>query len=283
MSLDSVHSVESTRGTLQFVAEAQERLGALPVQVTMREAWLGHAGILEGSRVLEIGCGTGVVTRDLARLVGPAGRVVGIDPSEALLQTAQRLAEAAGLASRIELRLGDVRELDLPPQSFDHVVACMVFMHLGDLREAVRQVHRVLRPGGGLVVFEQDLESIAVDHPDRALTRIILQHAAEHYVLSADAARRLPGLISAAGFQDLEVLTFLQAERHEDGLLHGLLLRLADLAVAQGRIRPESGRAWAQTLEAKAAEGTFFASLPHYAVLARKPSFAATWSDEQPI
>jgi ubiquinone/menaquinone biosynthesis C-methylase UbiE len=264
---------------MQFVAEAQERLGALPVQVTMREAWLAHAGIVEGSRVLEIGCGTGVVTRDLARLVGPSGRVVGIDPSEALLQTAERLAEKAGVASRIELRLGDVGELNLPPQSFDHAVACLVFLHLGDLRSAVHQLNRVLRPGGGLVVFEQDLESIAVDHPDRALTRLILQHAAEHYVLSADAARRLPGLIAAAGFQDLEVLTFLQAERHEDGLLYGLLLRLADLAVAHGRIRPESGSAWAQTLGAKAAEGTFFASLPHYAVLGRKPAFAASWSD----
>src|SRR5262249_29994761 len=116
----ALEEVFTTRGAMRTIAEAQERLGALPVQVTMREAWLAHARIGEGARVREIGCGTGVVTRDLARQVGTFGKVLAIDPSEALLQVAGRLALQAGIASRIEFRLGDAAELGLPPQSFDH-------------------------------------------------------------------------------------------------------------------------------------------------------------------
>ncbi len=260
--------------TLGFVAEAQERLGALPVQQTMREAWLSHADIREGHRILEVGCGTGVVTRDLAARVGPFGKVTAIEPSESLLRVAARIADDAGLATRIQFRLGDVLALDLPPNAYDGVVASMLFQHIADQRTALQQLRRVLRPGARFVAFEQDMESLSVDHPDRALTRIILQNGAERHVLSPDAAKRLPGLCTELGFVDVEVLTFLQAERTEGYLLE-LLGRLAQLAVVHGRARPENARAWMDTLAEKAQDGTFFASFPHYAILAQKPPFGA--------
>ena len=266
------------RQALGFVADAQERVGALPIHVTMREAWLAHADIREGTRVVEVGCGTGVVTRDIARLVGPFGRVIGIDPSESLLRVASRLSEAAGLSARVELRQGDAANLALPPNAYDTAVACMVFQHLPEPKAALRELRRVMRPGARLVAFEQDIEGLQVDHPDRALTRMILQNAAERYVLSPDAARRLPGLVTELGFAEVEVLTFLQAERAE-GHLFGLLLRLADFAVMQGRVRGETARQWTATLERKVLEGTFFASLPHYALVAQKPALGLVRTD----
>jgi ubiquinone/menaquinone biosynthesis C-methylase UbiE len=261
--------------TLSFVAEAQERLGALPVQVTMREAWLEHAGVVPGARVLEVGCGTGVLTRDLARRVGPFGRVTAIDPSESLLRVCARLADEAGLASRVLLRLGDAGALDLPPNSFDNAASTFVFQHLTDPRAALKEIRRVLRPGATIAIFEHDIEAMSVDHPDRALTRIILQNAIERTVLCSDAARRLPGLCAELQLEEVEVLTFLQAERL-DGYLYQLLLRFADLAVAQGRVRPENVQRWTDILAEKANDGTFFASLPHYAILARKPGLHRT-------
>ena len=140
-------------------------------------------------------------------------------------------------------------------------------------------MRRVLRPGARFVAFEEDLESLSVDHPDRALTRMILQNAAERYVLCPDAAKQLPGLCTELGFEEVEVLTFLQAERI-DGYLFDLLSRLASFAVVQGRVRPESAADWVKTLEEKAAEGTFFASFPHYAILAQKPPFG-TYRDRE--
>ena len=133
-------------------------------------------------------------------------------------------------------------------------------------------MRRVLRPGARFVAYEEDLESLSVDHPDRALTRMILQNAAERYVLCPDAAKQLPGLCTELGFEEVEVLTFLQAER-VPGYLFDLLARLAQFAVVQGRVRPESAEDWLKTLTQKADDGTFFASFPHYAILAQKPSF----------
>jgi ubiquinone/menaquinone biosynthesis C-methylase UbiE len=275
MSNGSAARIEPPPITLGHVAQAQERIGALLAQVTMRQAWLDHTGIADGHRVLEVGSGTGVVTRELARRVGPFGKVIAIEPSEALRQAAVRLATREDLQGRIEFLLGEAADLELPPHSADHAVVSLVFQHLADPKTALRQIRRVLRPGGGIAAFEQDLESLAVDHPDRSLTRVILQHAAEHYVLCADAAKRLPGLYTEVGFVEVEVLTFLQAERSEDGLLFDLVVRFAALAAAQGRVRPEAASDWVGTLRRKTAEGTFFASLPHYAVLAKKPLFGS--------
>src|SRR4051794_15665127 len=73
--------VELDDATLRTVADVLELRGRHPQQVAIRDAYLSSLGSLEGKRVLDVGCGTGVVTRELARRVGPDGQVTGVDPS----------------------------------------------------------------------------------------------------------------------------------------------------------------------------------------------------------
>jgi len=104
------------------------------------------AGLRPGQRVLDVGCGTGVHARAAARRVGPTGRVVGLDPNEAML------AVAAGSTEPVQWRRGTAEELPFPDASFDHVISGFVLMFLTDRQRALAEMARVLTPDGRLTV-----------------------------------------------------------------------------------------------------------------------------------
>src|SRR6266566_2612603 len=103
------------------------------------------AALRPGLELLDVGCGPGTITVDLARLVAP-GRVIGIDCAPEVL--AQASAHASGRGVSIELRVGDVYALQLPDASFDVVHAHQLLQHLSDPVRALVEMRRVLRPGG---------------------------------------------------------------------------------------------------------------------------------------
>src|SRR5262245_4014546 len=112
----------------------------------MRREGYHRLGVTDGWSILDVGCGLGEVCADLAELVGPTGRVVGIDASEALIAHAR---ERWG-ASRIEFDVGDAEALEFEDATFDAVRAERVVQHLGDPATAIAEMARVVRPGGGV-------------------------------------------------------------------------------------------------------------------------------------
>jgi ubiquinone/menaquinone biosynthesis C-methylase UbiE len=117
------------------------------------QALVAAAGVQPGQRVLDVGCGTGYFARLLARAVGPDGLVVGIDPSPEMVAYASRKAAGVG---NCRFQVGTGESLDFPAEHFDLVVSSLVLHHLPkDLRvPALREMRRVLRPGGRLLVAE---------------------------------------------------------------------------------------------------------------------------------
>ena len=104
------------------------------------------ADIRPGQRVLDVGCGTGVLTRELALRTGPGGAVTGLDSSPRMLAIAQRLSPA------LEWREGFAEVLPFPDGSFDAVVSQFGLMFFPDPAQALREMMRVLKPGGRLAV-----------------------------------------------------------------------------------------------------------------------------------
>ena len=153
----------------------------------------------DDARVLDVGCGPGTITVDLARLV-PRGSVVGLDRSEDVVAEAQAAAEEAGVTN-VELAVGDVYALDHDDDSFDVVHAHQVLQHLSDPVAALREMGRVCRPDGLVAVRDSDYAAFtwwpAVPELDEWLT--LYREVARGNDAEPDAGRRLKGWARAAG------------------------------------------------------------------------------------
>lgn len=126
----------------------------LGLGTAFREETLRFAGLKTGERVLDAGCGTGVLTRLAALAVGPEGCALGIDPGVKMIAIARKSARLEG--SRAEFRLGVIENLPFEDESFDLVLASAMIHHLPpDLKvKGLSEVRRVLRPGGRLVAVD---------------------------------------------------------------------------------------------------------------------------------
>jgi len=111
------------------------------------------SGARPGDEVLDVGCGPGHLARALARRVGPAGRVTGVDPARQMVDYAQR---HAGLLPNCRFLLSSAQHLDLPDASVDVVTSTFVLHHIPPeaRAEAFAQMYRVLRPGGRLLLAD---------------------------------------------------------------------------------------------------------------------------------
>ncbi|MFE0426788.1 methyltransferase domain-containing protein [Streptomyces sp. NPDC058953] len=156
-----------------------------------------------GLRVLDIGCGPGTITADLAELV-PGGRVTGVDLAPGIVERAREHAAGRGL-SNTEFAVADVNDLAYPDGSFDVVHAHQVLQHLGDPVGALREMRRVCRPGGLVAVRDSDYAAFTwypevpvLDDWQELYRRVARANGGE-----PDAGRRLLSWAKAAGFTDI--------------------------------------------------------------------------------
>jgi ubiquinone/menaquinone biosynthesis C-methylase UbiE len=160
----------------------------------LRRALLDQAGLEPQHRVLDVGCGTGSLAVTIKKL-HPTVTVVGVDPDRKALARAERKARRTAALVRFDLGFADA--LAYPDASFDRVFSSMMFHHLesGVKEQSLREIRRVLRPGGRLELV--DFWS-GRSHPHGPLSRIVHSHA--H--VRDNVESRIPGLMSAAGFKD---------------------------------------------------------------------------------
>lgn len=109
-----------------------------------------------GERVLDLACGDGVYSVWLAERVGAGGEVVGVDIAPAYLQRARQHAAASGLDARISFRQGDIARLPFPDDAFDLAWCAHSLYSLPDPVAALRELRRVVRPGGVVAILEND-------------------------------------------------------------------------------------------------------------------------------
>jgi SAM-dependent methyltransferase len=162
---------------------------------------LPHLG--RGASLLDVGCGPGTITIDLAARVAP-GPVVGIDRSPAVIDEARRLLKHG--PGNVDFQTADVYALEFEDQSFDVVHAHQVLQHLSDPVAALVEMRRVLRSGGILAVRDSDYGAFVWAPTDPLLDRwLALYHdVCRRNDADADAGRHLLGWARAAGFSEIE-------------------------------------------------------------------------------
>ncbi len=252
---------------IERLARILEIRGAQPRQTKMREACFSAAGVCKGMSVLEIGCGTGVVARELARLAGRSGRVMGLDVSPELLNVARRMASPSGVA--IEYVHGDAYQLDFADNSFDASCAITLLAHIQNLDQVVREMIRVT--SGTIMLLDQDYQTLVFENSDTRLTRTILQHGADYNVLDGWCGRKLPGLLVRHRLRNVQCCPFVYSERDSQSYLITIAERFAALASSRGAVTQEEAKVWLQELYDRSVEGTFYASLNYYFSFGQKP------------
>ncbi|MFD8807458.1 class I SAM-dependent methyltransferase [Streptomyces sp. NPDC059597] len=229
-------------------------------------------------KILDIGCGPGTITADLAALV-PEGRVTGLDRAPGILAQARATAAERGL-NNTDFAVGDVHALDFPDDTFCVVHAHQVLQHVGDPVRALREMARVTRPGGIVAVRDADYAAMtwypAVDGLDDWLD--LYERVARDNGGEPDAGRRLKSWALEAGLRDVTATsgtwTFATAEERAwwSGLWadRTLASAYADRAVGGGHASAEELRAVSQAWrEWGRQEDGWFAVL-HGEILCRK-------------
>ena len=113
-----------------------------------------RAGDISGKRCLDVGTGTGEIAFHVARKAGPDGKVVGVDITPRMLELAAKKEADLHLPCKIDWVVGDALALDFPDDSFDLVTSGYMLRNVTDIQKAVSEMHRVLAPGGKVVVAE---------------------------------------------------------------------------------------------------------------------------------
>ena len=255
---------------VEEMARSLEARGRTPAQARLRRRFLKFVPVGSGARVLEVGCGTGVVVRDLAALVGRRGKVVGIDASRRLLDRARALCRETARRTPIALRVADAASLPFAADRFDAALAITVILHVADPLRVVREMARVTRPGGRVGVQDQDFGVVAVTHPDRALTERIMRGVAERVYAEPHSGRRLPGLLRAAGLVDVRLLTDVYQDTTLEPWTKTFLERRAERAVRFGIVDAPTAERWLDGFTDVVAADAFVLTLNYYGAVGAK-------------
>lgn len=246
-----------------------DELTALDFIRAYKQRTFERLDVQPGASILDLGCGNGDDARELARLVGPSGRVVGIDRSETVI--AQARERVLGTTLPVEFQVADAYMLPFRDAAFDRCRADRVFHHLEHPRQAFSELLRVTRPGGRVLLMDPDFETAIVDAPDDTHTRRLLNFFCDGYQ-DGWMGRRLPGLFWRAGLSEIAVepVTVLLTDLSQANAV----LALEDTvtrAGTEGVVPAAEGRAWLDRLGAESDAGRFFAAVSGFIVTGRKP------------
>lgn len=160
-----------------------------------------------GARLLDVGCGPGSITAGLARHTN-GGSVLGIDVVGGVLRDARRLLADQDV-SNADLGSASVYRLPLVDDAFDVAYAHQVLQHLARPIDALREMRRVVKPGGLVAVRDADYGTMVAWPKDERLDRFqeIYHAVAARNGADADAGRRIPSWLKAAGFEQVEITT----------------------------------------------------------------------------
>ncbi|MDX6749177.1 methyltransferase domain-containing protein [Geminicoccaceae bacterium 1502E] len=258
--------------TLQAIARRLEARGAHPRYQRMIGDYLDRIDLDGVQQALDLGCGTGVAARTLARRRHFAGRVLGIDLSPALVERARALAGAELPEERVQFEAGDARALALPDASFDVIIAHTLLSHVADPLAVVREAARLVRPGGRIVLCDGDYASLSFvteaedggEGTDRMLR--------EALVTNPRVMRTVPRLLAGLDMPLECSFAYVVSDIGRADFFAAALDSFRVLLPRSGVLEEARAAAYVDALEAASARGVFFASSNFYTFIARRPA-----------
>jgi SAM-dependent methyltransferase len=256
--------------TLQFDDKAARRVEAVyltPDIVAQRVRVLDALRLREGERVADLGCGPGLLALDMRARVGDGGAIEGIDLSPDMIALAQRRCAAY---ANIGMRVGDVGALPFQDGAFDAAVCTQVYEYVPDVERALRELHRVVRPGGRVAVMDTDWESCVWHSSDAQRMHRVIE-AWDTHCPHPHLPRVLGRMLREAGFSAVrcEVVALVNLAHEPQTFSHSVIALLA--RYGSKALGEEAAKAWADDLHALGARGEYFFSVNRFLFCAERP------------
>lgn len=262
-------SKSSIKDVHEMAAALEERAQALD-QLQVNRALVDTLAPVNGEHILEVGCGSGVLCRQIAPGVVPEGKITGVDISPEFLRIAQDYAVSTNMSGCIQWGAGQAEVLPFQDASFDGVFAARLLLHVLDSQDVLNELVRVVRPGGRVVVMDWDFDTVAVDHSDRELTRRLMHWRCDHHGGNNWSGRQLWGQMTAAGLVNVKAVPVVSVAHRENDSLTLSLFRAAQVARDGGAIDSDEHDTWVGELRSNLAAGCFFASIVYFIVVGER-------------
>lgn len=223
-----------------------------------------------GERILDVGCGPGFFCAELQEQVGPAGSVVGIDSSPAMLALAARRCEGR---ENVKLHEADATSLPVEDAIFDGAVCVQVLEYVADVPAGLSELYRALRPGGRVVVWDVDWATVSWHSKDPArMTRVL--GAWDEHLTHPSLPRVLAPAMRAAGFEDVRMESHPFATARFDPDSYGVANIPAIRSFVSGRqgVSGNEADAWASELNGLGGRDEFYFACLQCCFLGTRPS-----------
>ncbi len=254
----------------RLVARLESR-GKDRVFTRLFENYAAKLALPDGAHILEIGCGTGVISRALARRRDGSGRIVGVDQSAAFVDAARRFAEQETLSRAVAFEVADAHSLPFEAGRFDAVIAHTLLSHVTDPAEVLAEAGRMLGPDGLLVVFDGDYASLTYAFDDAEAGRRMDWALARATFNNPLVMRHLPALLAGAGLEPADTFADVVCEIGEASYFRSMAETYAPLIAEAGFASADEVEGWLDTQREAMENGRFFASCNYHSVIARRP------------
>ena len=248
------------------IVSTLERRTAEPKMIEMIDAYLDRLDVPDACPVVEVGAGTGCVSRHIAQRF-PAAEVKAFEPWAALLEHGRKAAEPF---MNLTLEVASGEALPLADGSVGVVVVQTVLSHAIDQDAILKEAMRVLFAGGQLVVFDGDFAKTRINAFENDPLQACVDYFNRHFCADPYLGARLRPMVKRAGFE-IEAFTLTNWVTTEDGKGRTWIDYSTRRMVEEGEISEALSTALREEYDRRAAAGTLFAVKPYVTLIARKP------------
>ena len=237
-------------------AEELEKSYQLPEIVRQRQHTLNRLSVKRGEQILDVGCGVGFLSYEIALQTGDSGRVSGIDQNSEMIRHANNRCESL---RNTEFSKVNAEDLPFPEESFDAACCTQVLLYVNDVAQVLTGIRRVLKPAGRIIIVETDWRGVVLNSDYDSITRKIFS-AWDAAVPSPNLPVRLGPLLVDNGFcnVDVEPIPILNTEYTPSQFSHGMMNWITRNALKKGVITKEQSQKWLDDLDEKGKSGNYF-------------------------